>query len=125
MRGMWILTVLALAGCHPPMETKARHFVHSGEPAILTVEGQQRAFMALAKEDAHLLAKAVDQKDAAGTRAMVKNGKALELENGTAVKVLSESYNERKIEVTDGPERGRTGWVPFEWLKPPQPKKLG
>ena len=45
-------------------------------------------------------------------------GMAVALEAGTKVKVLSESFNEREVEVIDGPRKGIKGWVPFEWLKP-------
>jgi hypothetical protein len=48
---------------------------------------------------------------------MVAAGRALMVSAQTHVRVTGESYNERRVEITDGPQAGRTGWVPFEWLQ--------
>jgi len=113
-----VCSLLLLSGCHEPLETRTKHVVHSGEQALLLESGRPAAVIAVEKEDAHALAKAVGSGDQAAIDRMVKDGKALEIKNGTPVKVLSESYNERHIRVLAGPQEGKTGWVPFEWLKP-------
>jgi len=48
---------------------------------------------------------------------MVAAGRALMVPAQTHVRVTGESYNERQVEIADGPQAGRTGWVPFEWLQ--------
>ena len=123
-----ILAALAVVslGCHPPLETKEKHYVHAGEQAVLSGAGQPQhtTFVAVAKENAHALARAVGQKDTVTLEKMVKDGAVLEIENGTPVKVTAESFNERQVQILDGLQRGRTGWVPFEWLSPPQKARL-
>lgn len=114
--------VLGCPGCNSPIATKEVHYVHPGEEAVLTSIGQaqERLFMALAKKDAHMLARAVYQRDIARVEQMIRAGKAFELESGTLVKVTAETFNERQVEVLNGAQSGRTGWVPVEWLTPPR-----
>ncbi len=108
-----------LLGCHPPLETKEKHYVHPGEEAVLTgPSAQSKVFIALAKENTTAVERAVVHNDKSVLEDMLKGGKILEIENGTPVKVTAESSNERQVEIKDGPQRGRTGWVPFEWVRP-------
>jgi hypothetical protein len=81
--------------------------------------------MAIDKRDAHTLARAVETRDMPSVGQLVTVGKAMELDAGSLVNVVGESFNERKIEILEGAQRGRSGWVPFEWLKVPRQKKLG
>jgi len=50
-----ILAALAVVslGCHPPLETKEKHYVHAGEQAVLSGAGQPQhtTFVAVAKEN--------------------------------------------------------------------------
>ena len=112
------LALLLTAGCHPPLETKEHHIVHKGESARLVNPGGETVWVSVAKGETHALAAAVSRKDTAGLEAMVQSGKAFPVESGTPVRVLGESFNERHVEVTDGPRKGRDGWAPFEWLEP-------
>ncbi len=115
-----LLIAFSLTACRPAMETRNSHFVHKGEVAVLMLmeTGQPSAAVSVDRENVPLLAPAVDKKDQAAVERMVREGKAFLIPNGTRVKVVSESYNERQIQVMDGPLQGRTAWVPFEWLKP-------
>ena len=47
--------------------------------------------------------------------------KIISTDAGAKVKVLNEAYNEREVRILEGSAEGKTGWVPFEWLKPLQP----
>lgn len=113
-----ILAALAAVGCHGPLETKQHHIVHTGEAAKLTGVGGASAYIAVAHGDNDALVTAVDTHSQSNIDQMVRTGKALKLESGTAVKIVGESFNERRIEITGGPQKGKTGWVPFEWLQP-------
>jgi hypothetical protein len=113
-----LVALLITAGCHPPLETKEHHIVHQGEPARLTGNHGDMAFVALSKGDTHRLAAAVYKQETEVVKELVTSGKALRTPAGTPVRVTGESFNERKIEIVDGPHKGRTGWVPFEWLEP-------
>lgn len=121
-----VLLLIALINtcCYRASETPEKHWVHKGETAVLVESGRANAVMAAYHKDAHQVARAVDTPDPATVDRLVREGKALELPNGTLVKVLSESFNEREIRVIQGPKEGSTGWVPFEWLKPYVGKKL-
>lgn len=107
---------LIAAGCHPPLETKEHHIVHKGEAARLV--GADAVYLSVAKGGTHQLVAAAGNKDSTALNEMVASGKALRAGPGTPVRVLGESFNERHVEVTDGPLKGRDGWVPFEWLEP-------
>ena len=113
-----LIAVLLAAGCHAPLETKEHHIVHKGEGARLTIAGAGEVYVATGKSETHALVTAVNRKDAAGLEAMAQSGKAFRAEPGTPVRVIGESFNERHVEVTEGPLKGREGWVPFEWLEP-------
>ena len=118
-RYLTVLTALLLtAGCHPPLETKEHHIVHRGESARLTASVDGAVYVAAVKGATNEVVTAVNRKDAAGLEALEKSGQAFRVDSGTEVRVTGESFNERRIEVTDGPQKGRQGWVPFEWLSP-------
>ncbi len=104
-------------GCHSPVETAENHIVHQGESARLHNGGEPQVLLAVAHEDAHALAEAVDNRRQPDIDNLVFDGKAFATDSGTPVRVVAESFNERRVEVKDGPHKGRTGWVPFEWLK--------
>lgn len=109
---------LVLSACQMRKETPADHAVHKGESAVLMLANQEHAYLAVAHFDTHALAQAVEGKDRVKVQALLDAGKALAIDNRTRVNVIGESYNEREIQVLDGPMQGRKGWVPFEWLRP-------
>jgi hypothetical protein len=109
---------LLLCGCHPVRETRDQHIVNQGEEVWLIHGADLNVPFALSKSDAYTLAAAFDGRDQAKTEEMVANGKAVEVIAGTRAKVIGESNNERRIRILDGPQANRTGWVPFEWLRP-------
>jgi maltose-binding protein MalE len=112
-----VIPLLFAAGCGTPVETPEKRIVHKGEPARLHHGKAEKVVLAVAHEDAHALAAAVDDQRQSEIDSMVSAGKAFEADAGTPVTVVSESYNERRVEVMDGPHKGKSGWVPFEWLK--------
>jgi hypothetical protein len=72
--------------------------------------------LALSKNDAHALARAVETGDVSAVTRMVEEGKATLVPAQSRVRVTGESYNERRVQVLDGLHAGKAGWVPFEWL---------
>jgi hypothetical protein len=123
VRMRFTLTVLPAAaallfcGCRPFHETEANHILHSGETGILAHPVRPKVCAAISKDDIHALARAEDSGDESAVAQFVENGKAIEIPVNTKVRVVSESYNERKLELLEGPYKGRTVWVPMEWLK--------
>lgn len=113
-----LFAILLTAGCHPPLETKEHHIVHKGEQARLADSGGSEVWLSVSKGQAHALVTAVNQHDASALEDMVRTGKAFAVESGTPVRVTDESFNERRVELAGGPQKGRQGWAPFEWLEP-------
>ena len=109
-----------LWACHTPVETRQNHVVHRGEQAVLKA-GSGAAFLALQHEDCYNVQQAISSRDHAWLETMEKQNKVLRVVAGTLVKVLQDSYNERQVEILDGPLAGRTGWVVWEFLSPPPP----
>lgn len=117
MRTLLFVTIaLFAAGCSP-VENKANHIFHAGESATLVTPGQIMGYAAATKADSDSLAHAVNTKNVDEIKKMVAAGRAIEVEPDTAVRIKSDSYNEREVEITAGHAKGKTGWVPFEWLK--------
>ena len=117
---LWFAMVscLLLCGCNLVKETREQHIVHSGEEAWLVHDADLNVPVALSKSDIHAIAAAYEGRDKAMLQEMVERGKLLTVIAGTRAKVIGESFNERQIRILDGPEANRTGWVPFEWLRP-------
>ena len=115
-----ILLVLAClllsAACGLLPETDDRRIVHPGDVAVVVHGAKVNVPVALSRSDVHVLAKAMDSNDEGTVMALVDTGKAILVAAGTHVRVAGESYNERRIEVTEGAHAGKYGWVPFEWL---------
>lgn len=118
-----VLTVFAITGCHPAMETPETHIIHSGETALVLETGRATAVLATSREAVHELARAVGANDNAAVDRLIRAGRAFEVPNGTPVKVESEAYNERRVRVLEGREQDRAGWVPYEWLRARQPTR--
>ncbi len=118
LSGFAILSCLLLCGCNPVTETREHHIVNPGEEAWLVHGADLNVPVALSKSDVHAVAAAFDRHNAATLQPMIEQGKVVQVIEGTRVKVIGESYNEREIRILDGPEANKTGWVPYEWLRP-------
>jgi hypothetical protein len=108
----------AFSGCHPPLETNEKHYVHSGETATLEVKDARTVYVVFDKKDCYDCEVATVTNNHERLDRLVREGKAFTTAPGTRVEVLTESFNQRKIRILDGEAQGRVGWVPFEWLKP-------
>lgn len=113
-----------LAGCgmHFSEEGRFNHKVHVGETARLWAPPNYKySFLATQRENCYELQKVMSANDFAGLEKLAKADKVMSTDAGARVKVLKEAYNEREVKLLEGPDEGKTGWVPFEWLKPLQP----
>jgi hypothetical protein len=108
---------LLLCGCRHFPESEATHILHPGETGFLVHPHRAKVCVALNKADIHPLARAEDSGDESAIAGFVNEGKAIEVAVNTKVKVVSESYNERKLQILDGPHKGKVAWVAMEWLK--------
>jgi hypothetical protein len=123
VRMRFTLTVLPAAaallfcGCRPFPEKEASHILHSGDTGVLVHPNRGKICIALNKADIHALARAEDSGDESAVARFINEGTAIEVAVNTKVRVAGESYNERKVELLEGPHKGKTVWVPMEWLK--------
>jgi hypothetical protein len=114
-----LLLPLCLTGCYY-QETAATRIIHAGDDAVLICHNRAEVPLALRKGDAHPLARAVESGNEAAIRALADAGRAVLVPAWTKVVVTRESFNERYVEIREGPHAGKAGWIPFEWLRPPQ-----
>lgn len=112
-----VLLALLTAAC-APVENKQNHIFHAGDQARLVITGQASGYAAVAKPDSDVLAHALNTRNADDLASLVSSGRAIQVESGTPVRIIAESFNERQVEIADGPHKGKKGWLPFEWLKP-------
>lgn len=112
--------LLFCCGC-TRLETREDHIVHRGETAVLVHHDWKTVPVAMDKADAHAMANAAES--AHGAVKLAGSGQLLLVPAGARVRIVSESYNEREVRIEDGEYAGRTGWVPYEWLKPPHKER--
>jgi|WetSurMetagenome_2_1015567.scaffolds.fasta_scaffold1020877_1 hypothetical protein len=125
-RQVHILSVLSLfiaaCGMHFNEEGKFDHRVHPGETARLWAPPNYKySFVAMRRENCYELEKALSANDFGAIKDLAEADKIISTDAGAKVKVLSEAYNEREVRILEGSAEGKTGWVPFEWLRPLQP----
>jgi hypothetical protein len=112
---------LVFWSCAPVGETAAKHAVHRGENAVLSHANWTNVPVALGKATVHDLARMAERGDAGGVQKLSESGAVLMVASNTLVRVTGDSYNERHIVIQNGPHAGKSGWVPYEWLRPSEP----
>lgn len=110
------LCLLLCVACGPTVESPDHPIVHKGDLAVLVHGNSPEIPLAREKEDAHALARAFETGDMTAVQAMIAAGRVWMAPARTWVRVTDESYNERRVEVVEGPQTGGAGWAPFEWL---------
>lgn len=99
-------------------DTTERHIVHTGETAVLGAAGAERVWLAHDKRHCYSLQVAMTNKDRASLSNSEQRGDAFSVPAGSQVRVTAEAVSARQIQILDGPDAGKTGWVEFEYLRP-------
>jgi len=102
-------------------ETEYNHNLYLGETAILTIQGGGSVWLALKKDDCSSMNSAMFQRDSSYLRGCEDAQTAFAVPAGAHVKVIGESVNRKHVQVVEGPQSGRTGWVEFQYLRPRRP----
>ncbi len=102
-------------------DTAERHIVHVGETAVLTTPKAGRIWLARDKRSCYSLQVAMTNNDQVSLDNAGQRGEAFPVASGTQVRVKGESVSARQVELLDGPDAGKTGWVEFEYLRPRRP----
>lgn len=104
--------------------SEAGMVVHKGAIAMLAGEAGDPVWVSFDRKDAYPLQAAMTRKDNAFLNGAVQQRIAFRVDAGTRVRVREEAVDKRLIEILDGPQAGRTGWVQFELLRVPKPGEL-
>lgn len=102
-------------------ETRQNHVVHRGEVAEVVRSGGGQVWVAVRKDDSYPIQQAVTRGDDPFLRKEVESNSAFVVSAGEHVRVLGESANNRHVEILDGPNAGKQGWMEFEYLRPAAP----
>ena len=99
-------------------DTAEQHVVHTGETAVLRSTAAQEIWLANDKRHCYSLQVAMTSRDSASLKNSETRNEAFAVPAGTQVKVIGESVSARQVEIVDGPMKGKSGWVEFEYLRP-------
>lgn len=102
-------------------DSPERHIVHKGETAVLTAPAGGNIWLARDKRHCYSLQKAMTAKDTAALENSEAREESFQVPPGTQVKIIGESVSARHVEILDGPQSGKAGWVEFEYLRPRRP----
>jgi hypothetical protein len=94
----------------------SRH-VGIGENARLSTGSPGQIPVAMDTEALDALNKAAAAKDEIGYRELFANGRMFAVDENTKVLVIDSGIFKTQIRILEGPYSGKSGWVPFEWVK--------
>ena len=108
-----ILTGVMLTACAAPTPEPS----DIGSEATISVPNLDTVHLALNKEALDLWTEACVAKDYIGMAQLESVGKVFPVPNGTRVLVINSAFAVRQVRVLEGNAYGRSGWLPYEWLK--------
>ncbi len=89
---------------------------NSGDQGRLYMDGGTIP-VAITKDALDKMTRSFNVKDEIGFDNLFLSGQAFWTESGTKVLVIDMSFATRKIRILEGSQYGRSGWVPYEWVK--------
>jgi len=108
-----ILAVCLPISCGQPQPEPA----DVGSESIISVPGLNEVYIAVDKEVFDEWIKACNAKDYIGVAQMEALGKLFVVSNGTKVLVIDRHTFSREVRILEGNATGKSGWLPYEWLK--------
>jgi hypothetical protein len=97
-----------MGGCASGVQVGEEGRLRAGTEPIVTV--------AVTRADFDELGKAAAAKDNIGFFNVVLAGRAFPVDRNTRVLVIDMDPNVRRVRILEGPELGRSGWVPMEFV---------
>ena len=88
-----------------------------GKNALLFVDGLSSIPVAVDTSALHAYGKAVEAKDSDARQDLLVSGKVFMVSSGTKVRVIKRNLTTSEVRIIDGPHVGKSGLVPFEWVK--------
>ncbi len=102
-------------------ETAENHTLHKGEVAVLTTTTGQAIWLAQSRDATRILQNAMGKQDGTALEKAEADQTAFPTAMGTQVRVKVEDGSRYQVEILDGPQAGKLGWVEFEYLRPIRP----
>lgn len=90
--------------------------IPTGEQAIID-SGPGATYIAQTKEGFEQLIKAVNAKDQIGAMELIQVGEVFSVGQYTKVLVIDHGFARTKVRILEGPNVGRSGWLPYEFVK--------
>lgn len=110
-----VLIGCLMFGCGAPSETTAPASV--GSEAVIRAPNLDTVYLAIDKESFNMWTKACVAKDYIGMAQLESAGLVFPVPNGTKVLVIDRDTFIRQVRILEGSAFGKSGWLPFEWLK--------
>jgi len=88
-----------------------------GSEAFIRVPNLDTVQLAVDKESSEMWIKACVAKDYIGMVELEASGRIFTVPSGTKVLVIDSSFAIRKVRVLEGDAFGKSGWLPYEWVK--------
>jgi hypothetical protein len=125
--GLLVFSVINSMNSHksppsPPQSHPLRRVIGIGETGVLSA-GKGDVLVAVDVPALDEIISASVAHDNDGLTLLVLNGRAYFLPNFTAVRVIAKAgfmYYKTRVRVLRGRNRGRSGWVPNEFVWPPE-----
>ncbi len=89
----------------------------TGDEGILYVEGLDKVGVATTKAALDELTKASVARDSIGYARVYQEGRAFQVKTNTKILVLENTFTTTKVRILEGEHYGKSGWVPYEWIK--------
>ena len=111
--GIYLLMVIGAGGfsSQPPKQTPKVSVVPAGSEGRLS-SGSSLIPVAVDEEALPNLKRAVANQDLTGI------GPIFVVNDDTLIRVSETSNTGLRVTILNGSQKGRSGWVPFEWVKP-------
>ena len=115
--GVFILLVVifSIQSAFTPDQPKTG--LSMGEKGIVICGNEPTVFLAIDISSQDAFTKAAIAKDYIGMQRLVSTGRVFEVPANTRVLVIDRKTFIRQVRVLEGPQAGRAGWLPMEWIK--------
>lgn len=90
--------------------------LNTGETGVLSVDGKD-ILVGIEKEDFDKIVKSSVAGDTYGIVEIVAQGKAFYVKDKTKVLIIDRDTFSRQVRILEGDMTGKTGWVPYEFIK--------
>ena len=88
-----------------------------GSEAVIDVPSLDTVFLCVDKEAFDMFLDAALANDSFGVAELEISGRMFGVPNGTKVLIIDSSFATRRVRVLEGYAVGKSGWLPYEWLK--------